>query len=48
MNIIRIKPAIDLKTVNDARNILRRRRLDHDIPEINRAQTDRLRIVRIK
>lgn len=43
--IIRIKPALDLKTVQDARNILRTRRIEHDIPEITRAQINRLKLI---
>jgi len=47
MNIIRMKPALDLRTVTDARNILRRRRIEHDVPEIDRAKLDRMRVVRL-
>lgn len=43
--VIRIQPALDLKTVKDARNILRTRRIEHDIPEITRAQINRLKLI---
>lgn len=44
--VIRIQPILDLKTVKDARNILRARRIEHDIPDITRAQINRLKVVK--
>jgi len=44
--VIHIQPAIDLRTVKDARNILRTRRIQSDVPDITRAQINRLKVVR--